>query len=84
VIVTSPRRLRALALVSTAQLALGMAGLRHAVSTGTIYDVGFLRGSLDTAPRDRWLMGTNLSAPGIMLLAQEVSLPCCSSRMVAG
>ena len=67
------RRISALALVSTAQLALGLVGLRRAVSTGTCYDLGFLRGSLDTARRDRWLMGTNLSAPGVMLLAQGLA-----------
>ncbi len=68
------RRRNALALVSTAQLALGLVGLRQAVRTGTSYDLSFLRGSLDTARRDRWLMGTNLSAPGVMLLAQGVSI----------
>ena len=72
---TSRRRRDALALVSTAQLALGLVGLRHAVRTGTGYDVGFLRGSPETARRDRWLMGTNLSAPGVMLLAQGASIP---------
>jgi len=59
--------------VSTAQLALGLAGLRQAVRTGTSYDLGFLRGSLDTARRDRWLMGTNLSAPGVTLVAQAAA-----------
>jgi len=58
--------------VSTAQLALGLVGLRHAVRTGSSYDLGLLRGSLDTARRDRWLMGTNLSAPGTMLVTQGV------------
>jgi small-conductance mechanosensitive channel len=72
-IVTCRRRRNALALVSTVQLVLGLVGLRHAVRRGTSYDIGFLRGSLDTAQRDRWLMGTNLSAPGVMLLAQAVS-----------
>ena len=70
---TSRRRTGALAVVSTVQLALGLAGLRHAVRTGTSYDIGLLRGSPDTARRDRWLMGTNLSAPGVMLVAQGVS-----------
>jgi hypothetical protein len=70
---TSQRRTVALAVVSAAQLTLGLAGLRHAVRTGTSYDVGFLRGSVETARRDRWLMGTNLSAPGVMLVAQAVS-----------
>jgi hypothetical protein len=70
---TYRRRTAALAVVSTAQLALGLVGLRHAVRTGTSYDLGLLRGSLDTARRDRWLMGSNLSAPGVMLIAQGVS-----------
>ena len=70
---TSGRRLNALALVSTTQLALGLVGLRHAVRTGASYDVGLMRGSLDHAQRDRWLMGTNLSAPGVMLVTQGVS-----------
>jgi hypothetical protein len=70
---TSRRRTGALAVTSTAQLVLGLLGLRYAIRTGTSYDLGFLRGSLETARRDRWLMGTNLSAPGVMLLAQAVS-----------
>jgi hypothetical protein len=71
---TSPRRRNALALVATAQLALGLVGLRYAVRTGSTYDYGFLRGSLDTARRDRWLIGTDVSAPGVMLVAQAVSI----------
>jgi hypothetical protein len=70
----SHHRLSPLALVSTAQLVLGLAGLRHAARTGSSYDIGFLRGSPQTARRDRWLMGTNLSAPGVMLLAQAVCI----------
>ena len=69
----SRRRRNALALVSTTQLVLGLVGLRHAIRTGSSYDIGFLRGSLQTARRDRWLIGTNLSAPGVMLLAQGLS-----------
>ncbi|WP_159801048.1 glycosyltransferase [Arthrobacter zhaoguopingii] len=60
------------ALVSAAQLALGVAGLHRALRKRTAYDIGFLRGSTDTIERDQWLTGTNLSAPGGMLVLQAV------------
>jgi UDP:flavonoid glycosyltransferase YjiC (YdhE family) len=61
---------RRLAAVSAVQLALGVAGLRRALRERTAYDIGFLRGSTDTIERDQWITGTNLSAPGVMLVLQ--------------
>ncbi len=77
---SAERRWRFLALVSTTQLALGLLGLRHAIRTGSSYDLGLLRGSSETARRDRWLMGTNLSAPGVMLITQAV----CTILLASG
>ncbi|MFI7481548.1 hypothetical protein ACH9EU_03940 [Kocuria sp. M1R5S2] len=68
-----------LALVSAVQLGLGLAGLRKALRERTAYDVGFLRGSREHLGRDAVLMGTNLSAPGIMLVLQGV----CTARLLA-
>ncbi|TDK25757.1 glycosyltransferase [Arthrobacter crusticola] len=65
---------KGLALVSAAQLVLGVAGLRRALRKRTAYDIGFLRGSSDTIERDQWLTGTNLSAPGGMLVLQAACI----------
>lgn len=63
----------ALAMVSTVQLALGVVGLRRALKYRTVCDIGILRGSAATLERDQWFIGTNLSAPGLMLALQAVS-----------
>ncbi len=69
-----------LALVSAVQLALGVAGLRRALRKRTAYDIGFLRGSTDTIERDQWITGTNLSAPGVMLVLQAA----CTAALLRG
>jgi hypothetical protein len=61
-----------LAALSTVQLVLGVLGLRRALRERTAFDIGFLRGSTDTIERDQWITGTNLSAPGVMLVLQAV------------
>jgi hypothetical protein len=64
----TPRRL--LVLLSTAQLAAGMAGLVVAVRRRRPYDLPFLAGSPAHVGRDSLWMGTAYSAPAPMLLAQ--------------
>ena len=71
---------KGLALVSAAQLPLGVAGLRPALRKRTAYDIGFLRGSTDTIERDQWLTGTNLSAPGVLLVLQAA----CTAALLHG
>jgi hypothetical protein len=64
----TPRRL--LALLSTAQLAAGLAGLVVAVRRRRPYDLPFLSGSTQHVARDSLWMGTAYSAPAPMLLGQ--------------
>jgi hypothetical protein len=56
--------------VSTAQLAVGLAGLVVALRRRRNYDVGFLRGSPSHVVRDSFWAGTAYSAPSYMLAAQ--------------
>jgi hypothetical protein len=44
----------------------------------TAFDIGFWRGSTDTIGRDQWITGTNLSAPGVMLVLQAA----CTAALV--
>ena len=69
-------------MISAAQLGMGLVGLRKALRDGTEYDLGFLRGSPATAKRELLVMGTNLSAPAWMLLAQALTtvLPMTQHR----
>ena len=62
--------MKLLGVISAVQLAMGLVGLRKALRDGTEYDLGFTRGSPETMKRDLWFMGTNLSPPAWMLLAQ--------------
>jgi hypothetical protein len=62
-----------LGVISAVQLGLGLLGLRKALRNGTEYDLGFMRGAPATMKRDLWFMGTNLSAPAWMLLAQALA-----------
>jgi hypothetical protein len=64
---------RLLAVISAVQLGMGVVGLRKALRDGTEYDLGFLRGSPATTKRNLLFMGTNLSAPVWMLLAQALA-----------
>lgn len=70
----------ALAVVSTAQLALGLIGLRQALREGTTYDVWKLKGDPGRIKRDQWVLGTGLSASGVMLILQGVATAGLLSR----
>jgi hypothetical protein len=60
----------ALVSVSSAQLAVQLAGLAVAVRRRRNYDVGFLRGSPTTVVRDAFWAGTAYSAPVYLIAAQ--------------
>lgn len=62
-----------LAVLSGAQLACGAAGLGLAVRGGHAFDIPGWRGSPQNVARDALSMGTALSAPALMLLAQVVA-----------
>lgn len=62
--------MKRLVAVSAVQRGLGVAGLRRALRDRTAYDIGIMRGSPEHIGRDQWVTGTNLSAPGIMLVLQ--------------
>ena len=72
--------MKLLGVISAAQLGMGLVGLRKALHEGTEYDLGFLRGSPATTKRDLWFMGTNLSAPLWMLLAQALATVLLTTR----
>jgi hypothetical protein len=69
-----------LGVISAAQLGFGLLGVRKALLDGTAYDVGFMRGSPEAMKRDLWFMGTNLSAPMWMLLAQALATALLMTR----
>ena len=60
----------ALVSLSSAQLAVQLAGLAVAVRRRRNYDVGFMRGSPERIRRDAVWSGTAYSAPAYMLAAQ--------------
>ena len=72
--------MKLLGVISAVQLAMGLVGLRKALRDGTEYDLGFTRGSPETMKRDLWFMGTNLSAPAWMLLAQALATVLLMTR----
>ena len=72
--------MRLLGVISAVQLGLGLLGVRKALRDGTEYDLGFLRGSPATMKRDLLFMGTNLSAPLWMLLAQALATVLLMTR----
>ena len=72
--------MKLLGVISAVQLAMGLVGLRKALRDGTEYDLGFTRGSPETMKRDLWFMGTNLSAPASMLLAQALATDLLMTR----
>ena len=72
--------MRLLGVISAVQLGLGLLGVRKALREGTEYDLGFLRGSSATMKRDLLFMGTNLSAPLWMLLAQALATVLLMTR----
>lgn len=59
-----------LVVTSTAQLGLGLQGLRVALRERVPSDIRLIRISSDRLERWQWLTGTGLSAPGIMLVLQ--------------
>ena len=69
-----------LGVISAVQLGVGLVGLRKALRDGTEFDLGFTRGSPETMKRDLWFMGTNLSAPAWMLLAQALATVLLMTR----
>jgi hypothetical protein len=62
-----------LAATSAAQLATGLTGMAVALKRHHPYDFLLLHGSPETMARDSVLMGTALSAPAYMLVAQGVA-----------
>jgi hypothetical protein len=70
----------ALAVVSTAQLAFGLIGLRQALREGTTYAVWKLKWDPGRIKRDQWVLGTGLSASGVMLILQGVATAGLLSR----
>ncbi|MFI5047413.1 MAG: hypothetical protein ACHQIG_10150 [Acidimicrobiia bacterium] len=66
-------RERRLAAVSGCQLAAGVLGLAIAVRRRHAYDVPLLHGRPERVARDAVLMGTALSAPMVMLVAQGLA-----------
>ena len=74
----TPRRL--LVLLSSAQLAAGLAGLAVAVRRRVPYDIPFLHGSADSVRRDALTMGTAYSAPVPMLAAQAAAIVRLAGR----
>ena len=72
--------MKLLGVTSAVQLGMGLVGLRKALRDGTAYDLGFTRGTPETMKRDLWFMGTNLSAPAWMLLAQALATVLLMTR----
>ena len=69
-----------LAAVSAAQLGAGLLGLVVALKRRHAYDFLFLHGRPDHVARDALFMGTALSAPAPMLVAQTVA----TARLLRG
>lgn len=65
-------RRRLLAAVSATHLACGVAGTVIALGRGRPYDLGWIRGRPDDIARDAVFMGTALSPPLSLLVAQAV------------
>lgn len=74
------RQMKTLFVASAVQLALGLIGLRKALRERTSYDVWKLKGDPAHVARDQWVMGTNLSAPGVMLILQTLATAGLLSR----
>ena len=68
--------------ISAAQLAAGAAGQRVALRDERYFAIALIgwRGQTERMHRDRWLLGTGLSAPVVMLTAQGVA----TIRLAAG
>ena len=73
--------------LSTAQLALGLRGLRVALRDGVPADAPLIRRRRDRMRSEQWIVGTGLSAPGGMMAAQlafTAALVVRPSRRAAG
>ena len=83
-------RSRLLATVSAAQMVFGVSGLAVALRRRHAFDIPGWKGSPDRVATDAAWMGTALSAPGPMLVAQAVATvmtarrPSRSARRVLG
>ena len=83
-------RRRLLAVVSLAQLATGVVGMTLGIRRSYPYDFLMLHGRSDRIARDSVLMGTAMSAPVVMLVAQGVAVgvlvqrPSTSAQRVLG
>jgi hypothetical protein len=68
-------RHRRLVAISTAQLVAGTAGHILALRRGLAYDIALInwKGRPDRMVTDSWLLGTGISAPIAMLIAQAVA-----------
>ncbi len=62
-----------LVVVSAAQLGSGLTGLGLAIARGHSYDLPMLHGDPARIARSAFPMGTALSAPGPMLIAQTIA-----------
>jgi hypothetical protein len=71
---------RALAAISAAQLGAGLAGFALAARREHPYDLPFLKGKPEHVVRDQLWMGTALSAPAPMLVAQAVATGALARR----
>jgi hypothetical protein len=71
---------RLLSAASVAQLETGVVGMVVAVRRRHAYDAPLLHGRPDKVARDALIMGTALSAPGVMLGTQGVAI----ARLVRG
>jgi hypothetical protein len=77
---------RVLVVISSAQLAAGVAGQLVALRDGRSFDIAFLdwRGRPDRVARDSWLFGTGLSAPIVLLITQGVMTARLAARPSQG
>lgn len=76
-------RRRALVVVSAAEVVVTGAGAAVALTRGHAYDVPMLRGRVENIRRDSVLVGTALSPPAVMVVAQVIAvlrLACGESR----
>ena len=69
-----------LALVSTAQLGIGIVGMAVAVRRRHAYEFLFLAGDRDHVARDSLLLGTALSAPVAFLATQALAIRALAER----
>lgn len=74
------RRHHVVALVSAAQLGFQLAGLRLAVDRKLVFDFPGWRGDPARVERDALSLGTAVSAPGPMIVAQAISTALLARR----